>query len=352
VRRRITAIAATMMGVAALAAPLLTATPASAGNGTSSVGCSTGDSCTAQLMKMVTVTGDVRTDGGYNTVVDIAPPPCLWEPMGDTVAGSQKITAEYGTDPAQAPTIYQVNEAVAKAEGFLKNPPAPDGTWFMLPINPAASAAGQAECAKMPLFAWEPPGQTPPGVRLPARTLAQIALARLRVPGADGMTVNPAGATTYINLPVYVRVALNAGHMAGNMPYATTTATLDGVNATVWVEPSKLQLGATGGKQYKLSTGACGYLGSNDILNRQLMASAGIGTPVDCGVVFQSPDTWHITARMTWRACWAPVAGGPPPANCQPVPGGGNLDPTVWPAHQITANEIQSVDNGSGNGNG
>jgi hypothetical protein len=32
------------------------------------------------------------------------------------------------------------------------------------------------------------------------------------------------------------------------------------------------------------------------------------------------------------------------------VPGGNNLDPTVWPAHQITANEIQSVDNGSGNG--
>ncbi len=349
-RRRITAIAATMMGAAALAAPLLTATPASAGNGTSSVGCSTGDSCTAQLLKMVTVTGDLRKDGGYNTVVDIAPPPCLWEPMGDTIAGSKKITAEYGTDPTKVTTIYQVNDAVALAEKYLTKPPAPDGTWYMLPVNPAASAAGQAECAKLPLFAWEPPGQTPVGVRLPARTLAQIALARLKVPTADGMTVNPAGRTTYINLPVYVRVALNAPPHGGGMPYATTTATLDGVAATVWVEPSKLRLGATGGKQYKLSTGGCGYLGSNDINNAQMMASAGIGTPVDCGMVFQSPDNWQITASMTWRACWAPVAGGPPPAVCRPVPGGGNLNPTVWPAHAIVANEIQSVDNGSGNG--
>jgi hypothetical protein len=349
-RRRITAIAGAFVSVAALAVPLLTAAPASAGNGTSSVGCSTGDSCTAQLMKMVTVTGDLRTDGKYNTVVDIAPPPCLWEPMGDTIAGSKQITAEYGTDPAKAPTIYQVNDAVKLAEQYLTQPPAPDGTWFMLPVNPAASPAGQAECAKLPLFAWEPPNQTPPGVRLPARTLAQIALAELQVPGADGMTVNPAGATTYINLPVYVRVALDAGHMDGAMPYATTTAELDGVVATVWVEPSKLRLGATGGKQYKLSTGGCGYLGSTDIDNAQMMASAGIGTPIDCGMVFQSPDTWQITASMTWRACWAPVAGGPPPANCQPVPGGNNLDPTVWPVRQIVSNEIQSVDNGGGNG--
>jgi hypothetical protein len=348
VRRRITAIAATVMSAAALAAPLLTATPASAGNGTSSVGCSTGDSCTAQLLKMVTVTGDVRSDGGYNTVVDIAPPPCLWEPMGDTIAGSKTITAEYGTDPNQAPTIYQVNDAVALAEKYLTKPPAPDGTWYMLPVNPAASAAGQAECAKLPLFAWEPPGQTPVGVKLPARTLAQIALARLNVPAAAGMTVNPAGPTTYINLPVYVQVALNAAHQQGAMPYATTTATLDGVAATVWVEPSKLRLGATGGKQYKLSTGGCGYLGSNDINNAQMMASAGIGTPIDCGMVFQSPDNWQITASMTWRACWAPVAGGPPPAVCRPVPGGGNLNPTVWPAHAFVANEIQSVDNGNG----
>ena len=348
-RRRITAIAATMMSAAALAAPLLTATPASAGNGTSSVGCSTGDSCTVQLMKMVTVTGDVRSDGGYNTVVDIAPPPCLWEPIGNTQSGSQQIVDEYGSGTPV--DILGIPASVKQAKGFLPpNPPGPDGTWYMLPINPAASAAGQAECLKLPLYAWEPVGQTPPGIDLPPQTLAQIALAKLNVPKAAGMKVNPAGAATYINLPVYVRVGLAATHLEGAMPYATTTATLNGVAATVWVEPSKLQLGATGGKQYKLSTQGCGYLGSHDINNAQMMANAGIGAPIDCGMVFQSPDNWQITARMTWRACWAPVAGGPPPATCQPVPGSGNLDPTIWPAHQITANEIQSVDNGGGNG--
>ena len=40
-----------------LATPALAAAPASAGNGPSSVGCSTGDCCTAMLQKMVTFGG-------------------------------------------------------------------------------------------------------------------------------------------------------------------------------------------------------------------------------------------------------------------------------------------------------
>jgi hypothetical protein len=42
------------------------------------------------------------------------------------------------------------------------------------------------------------------------------------------------------------------------------------------------------------------------------------------------------------------VVDGPPPANCQPVPGA-TLNGLNW-TRAVTVNEIQSVDNGNGNG--
>ena len=61
------------------------------------------------------------------------------------------------------------------------------------------------------------------------------------------------------------------------------------------------------------------------------------------------PATWQVTATMTWRACWvAGVVDRPPPANCRPVPGA-TLNGLTW-TRAVTVNEIQSVDNGNGNG--
>src|SRR5207245_7230409 len=78
--------------------PALAAVPAVAADGGSSVGCTTGDSCYIQLKNMIHFGGN-WSKGASNTVVNIAPPPCLWIPIGDAHTGSQYVLTFYGTDP-------------------------------------------------------------------------------------------------------------------------------------------------------------------------------------------------------------------------------------------------------------
>jgi hypothetical protein len=348
-------LVATLIGSAlikpTLLGPVLTAAPASAANGTSSVGCSTGDSCEVMLEKMVTFGGANYSPGASNLVVNITPPPCLWEPIGDGTTGSQAIVSDWGKDATQAPTDFGINASVKQAEGFLTNPPPPAGTWYELPVNPAAGQAGEQECLQLPLYAWVTPGNAPPGINIPPATLAQLAVAKMALPTAGKMQLNPASGRTFTNLPTYLRVALAGQHEidpATGMPYTTVTAQLGANGATVWGVPSKLRVSATGGGQYTPATTACGYLGSAQI-GTATARNAGPGTTPDCGATFASPATWQVTATMTWRACWvAGVVDGPPPANCQPVPGA-TLNGLNW-TRAVTVNEIQSVDNGNGNG--
>ena len=330
---------------------VLTAGPASADNGTSSVGCSTGDSCEVMLENMVKFGGYNYNKSTDNMVVDIPPPPCLWEPIGDGTKGSQAIVQEWGNDPAKAPTDFQINQSVQKAVNFLHGNPAPpaDGTWYELPVNPAASQAAQQECLNEPLYAFEEPGDPLPGINIPPATLAQLAVAKMLMPTAGTMTLNPANGRTFTNLPTYLRVALDGRYQtdpATGMPYATVSAQLGDNAATVWAVPSKLKVSATGGGQYTPATTGCGYLGSTQI-NTPVAQTAGPGVTPDCGATFQSPATWHLAATMAWQACWvAGVDDGPPPADCQPV-AGAQLDGTNWNL-PVTVNEIQSVDNGNG----
>jgi hypothetical protein len=346
-------VAAIVVIAAGLAGPALAAAPASAGNSTSTVGCSTGDSCTVMLQNMIKWGGPNYSAGANNMVVDIQPPPCLWEPIGDGTTGSQAITNQWGTDPSKAPTAYSINLSVKQAAGYEKNPPPPPGQWYELPVNPAAGTAGAQQCLQLPLYDFVPPGQAPLGITVPPQTLAQLALAKVAIPAAGKMYFNPAGPRTFINLPTFVRVTLGgAGGGPGgyetdpatNMPYVTVTATLGANTVTVWAVASHLHISASGGSSFTPDTNNCGYLGSQEMTTPQA-AHVGVGSPIDCGLTFHSPATWNVTASMTWRTCWAQAPTGPPPAgNCAPVPGA-QLNPVNWTG-QIRADEIQSVNNG------
>ncbi len=340
--------AAILVASAALIAPMVAAaSPASAGNGTSSVGCSTGDSCTAMLLHMVRFGGDYVPGGTpVNTVVDIAPPPCLWEPIGDATTGSKAITSEWGADPGKAPATYSINRSVRRAVALEKKP-AP-GQWYELPVNPAAGTAGAQECLKLPLYSWVPPGQSPPGINIPPQTLAQLALAVIRLPGAGSIVTNP-GAKSFTNLPTFVRATLRHARTGpGGRPYVGATATLNGTSVTVWAQASRLQVSASGGSSYTPDTSNCGYLGSTEMLDPQAVAHVGVGGHIDCGLTFRSPATWQVTASMTWRTCWARngnLADPPAPATCTPVPGA-QLNGTTWAPHRVVVDEIQSVNGG------
>jgi hypothetical protein len=306
------------------------------------------------LERMIQYSGPNYSPGANNTVVDIPPPPCLWEPIGDATTGSKAIIKDFGTDPNNAGTQFGVNQSVQQADNFLKQNPPPAGQWYELPINPAAGPAGAAECLKLPLFAFVPPGQAPPGIQLPPQTMAQILFNQMGIPSAGQMKLNPTSGKTFTNLPTFVRVTLFSKNKNSTyqttptgQPYVTLTGSLAGTTVTVWILASPLQVSASGGSGYTPDTSDCGYLGSREINNAQFVAKAGPGTPIDCGATFQAPATWQITATMNWRACWAPVAGGGlPPANCSPVPGA-QPNGLTW-TRPVTVNEIQSINNGNG----
>jgi len=336
----------------------IVAVPAQAGSG-GSVGASCGaSSCQVQLRDLITFSGSYSA-GTSNTVVDVAPPPCLWEPIGNATVGSQYIISQFG--PSTTDTLFGVGNSVKQAEGLVKNPV--PGEWYELPVNPADTTAEAEECAKEPLFYWVTPGNSPPGVKVPAKTLAQLAFAGLNAPTVSSITTNPATASE-VNLPTYVQVAIGPSatgqlEVSDGRPYVSVTATLDGVSATVWVEASALVInpGAGSGDATTYDAADCStarnvngtyMLGSH--ASAATMAQTGAGQTIDCGVTYQAPGTYTLSASVGWTACWAATADAadvPTYAECQdtPVPGAGNLAPGNA-TKAITVQEIQSVNGG------
>jgi hypothetical protein len=343
-RRPVTATRLAVLAGLLSLLPALAAVPAVAADGGSSVGCTTGDSCYIQLKNMVHFGGD-WSPGASNTVVNIAPPPCLWIPIGDAHTGSQYVLNYYGTDPGPG-ALFDGEHAYTEAKQLVNENPMPPGEWYYLPVNPNADAAGKAECFKLPLYYWDVPGQALPGIQVPPRTLAQLAISVMRLPRKGKVTLSPQNGNSYSNLPVFVRVALNGRYETGpgGMPYLTVTAELGNQGATVWAEARPLQL-TTSDSSATLDTGGCGYLGSRMMVkNPGAVARTGANGKADCGATFRQPGRWQITAQLTWQTCWVPqVVHSAPPANCgdNPVPGA-QLNPITW-ARDVIVHEIQAA---------
>ena len=335
---------AVILIVAGLALPVAIAGPAAAGRGPPpGVGCG-GTGCSVSLEKLVHFSGNWSP--GTNNPVTIPPPPCLWEPIGDGKSGSQQIVTEWGPNP---PTVYSIDKSYAQAQQLLKQNPVPAGTWYLLPVNPAASAAGKAECLKLPLYAWVLPGQLPPTPPIPASTLRMLALAKLTRPGISQVDVNPAG-RSYANLPDFVRVGLTGAfeQTAAGQPYATVTASLpDGsLSVTVWAmaRPLSIDPGTADATRYS----NCGYLGSTATAKQ--MAGTGPNQSIDCGVTYLHPGTgYNLTARIGWQVFSAVTTGDgdgplPPQPGMQPVTGG-QLQASVQ-GRPVDVAEIQSLNGG------
>jgi len=339
---------AVLAALAGLLPALAAAAPASAADGSSSVTCSTGSSCEIQLENMVQFGGKNYSPGAHNMVVNINPPPCLWIPQGDAHTGSQVVIDFYGnTDPGPG-ALFDGQHAFQEAKQLVNANPMPAGTWYELPVNPNDTQAQVKECLNQPLFFWDVPGAPLPGIPIPPETLAQLALAKMNVPGAGQMKLSPKNGNSFSNLPTFARVTLSfrPEFGPGGLPYVTDNARLGNQAATVWVEATPLQL-STNDNAARLDTGGCGYLGSAMMVrNPRAVASTGANGTADCGVTFRQPGQWTITATLTWHACWVVgVVNGPPPANCAPVPGA-DLNPANW-ARNVNVHEIQAA-NGAG----
>ena len=324
--------AAALLVLAGFLVPGWLAGPARAGNG---VGC-TGSTCSILLSTLITLKGDAGA-GATHVQLPVAPPPCLWQPIGDTTAGSISIIRQFG---AAAPgTPFGVYQSVRQSRALLKDKPVPPGTWWQLPVNPAASKAAQRQCFTLPLFFFTAPGHAPPTPPVPLRTLAAYAYNHMTIP-APTLTVNPAR-RAYVNLATYVwGRTVPVSVITGRPGAYEVTASLGGETVSVWAQPAArgaFSVAANGpGTPYS----ACGPGGSHERLGH-VPASAGAGSPPDCGVLWQAPVSGaSVSATITWSATWgAGVLNGPGPNELPPIQMTGRTPP-------FPVAEIQSINGG------
>jgi hypothetical protein len=316
-------------GVAAIAGllvPLAAATPpAVAGTG---VGC-TGSDCSVSVWQFVVLKGPAHSShGGSNTVpIDVPQPPCLWNPIGDATTGSQYIISQFG-DVTKQDSLFDVYQSVQQAKKLLANPT--PGTWYELPVNPNASPAAQALCAKLPLFAFEAPGVAPPMPNVPPRDLADYAYNNMKLP-TPGVELMP-GTRGWVNLASYVHLT--------RLRMTWVSASLGNESVRVTALPTELKISSSSaGKVYSK---LCSLSGSK-YQPRDHLPTTGAGVPPDCGVLWQAPTTdGTVSATITWVISWRVTNGD--------VTGAGGLPPVILTgtSQAIRVAEIQSI-NGSGN---
>ena len=321
--------------LAGMLPPLAAAGPARAGAG---VGC-TVSTCSVQLSGLITLKGDYGAAGSAQVPLSVPEPPCLWQPVGDTAGGSHYILRQFGS--AAPGTPFGVYASVQQARKLLASQPVPPGTWYELPVNPAASPAAQRACFTLPLFFFAVPGQAPPVPPVPLRTLAAYAYNHMTIP-APSLTINPA-AKGYVNLATYVWGRTRPVSAVTGRPGAyEVVATLGTQTVSVWA-----QLARTGAFSVAVSSGhgtaysGCGPGGSRFPVGQVPASAGGAGTRPDCGVLWQGPDAAaSVSATVRWSVTWgAGVLGGP----------GNHRLPAIVLAGQTPAfpvAEIQSINGG------
>ena len=308
-----------LAGIIATVLPvLLLAGPASAGTG---VGCA-GATCSVSLSSFIRLSGDYTSGPGSAQVpLNVPPPPCLWEPIGDTIAGAHYIISQFPDAVRSLP--FGVYQSVQEAKQQLKNG-GPLGTWYQLPVNPAASAAGKAACLQLPLYYFVPPGQVPPMPPIPPKILAAFAYNHMVIPQPT-LTTNPAR-KGYVNLATYVWAnwAAQAGTIRQRAnPNGTysVTATLGNQSATVWAQPASSGFTVhVAGPGTPYSAG-CGINGSKYPVGHP-PADAGPGRAPDCGALWRATTTGAtITATVRFNVTWgAGILHGPGPNALPPIP--------------------------------
>ncbi len=279
------------IAAAGLLAPLA-APPASAGTG---VGCQ-GNGCSVSLDQFITYKGDYSLNGTNHIQVTEDPPPCLWVPLGDATTGSNYIV---GLFPNPSPGLpFDIYGSVQQARKLLANPQ--PGTWYNLPINPAAGPGGMKACLALPAFTFVPPGGTPPMPPIPLHILAEYAYNHMTIP-APMLTTSPAN-KGWVNLATFV--------WTNSPPRRQISATLGNQTVTLVARPARTAI--TASSAGITFTGGCGPNGSRHPQGHPPIT--GPGTPPDCGVLWQVPTTAAtISATVTWSVTWGPGDHPMPP---------------------------------------
>lgn len=267
-----------------------------------------------------------------------------------------------------APVLSPQQQSILdQAEQLVGSNPITPGEWYQISGNPYATTAAQAKCTNLPPYIWVNGANGTlhvAGLNIPAETLAGLAYSQLTTAGLGAVTLDPPGAND-TNLPMFVDVILRQPRRGvlevttKGVPYVWATAeTPTGEAATVyaWVTSLAITPGTANATTYDQQRCQVAHLsatGHGFIIGSRYtpaeMRQVGAGQPIDCGVTYTAPGTYHLTVNITWNACWTrglAVAGGPPATGCQRVPGAVNLAPSTTAPVQVNVRDIQSVNNG------
>jgi hypothetical protein len=292
--------------------------------------------------------------------------PSVTPPASASPAASVTATASASLAALIRPALSgQQQQILNQAEQLAGSNPIAQGEWYQVYGDPYASAAAQQKCTTLPPYIWVPQGGTLPrlgGLNIPPETLAKLAYSQLTTAQLGTVTLNPSGQSD-TNLPTFLDVTLQPPRLgvltvtAKGVPYVWATATTpDGESATVWAKVTAMTIApgtanATTFSDTRCTTAHLSADGHAYILGSRYpeaaMAKVGVGQQIDCGVTYNAPGTYGLTATVTWHPCWARglATPGGPPANCKNVPGATDMT-TTTPVDQVTVREIQSVNNG------
>jgi hypothetical protein len=287
------------------------------GGGSGGGGGCAGTTCAVDVWQWVHhpgASGNWGAGGGTGVAINVPPPPCEWNPIGNATSGSHTIIND--NPGVQKGALFDVYQSVQQAKSLLKDPQA--GEWYVLPVNPAAGAAGEAACLKLPLYYFVPPGGTPPLPPIPPIDLAKYAYNHFTIP-VPTVRLSPR-ARGYVNLASYVWTSAQT---------ETTWASLGAVKVTLTATPIRTEvLASQYGNAYSQGCGPEGY-------TKASAPDSGPGTAPSCGVLWTAPvGSTQVSVSVTWRVTWGP---------------GGNTLPAITQtgtSPAISVEEIQSLNGG------
>jgi hypothetical protein len=295
--------------------------------GSGSGGCS-GITCWTQIAQYIQLSGSVNQTGPGNTGGDDAslPPPACWmQPFGDG-----QFTWNWWQNYARTGDVMVIpaySQYVPEMQAKSKDGPG-QGEWWTPVGNPLVN--NNATCvAQLPLMEWVPPGQQPQEIAvIPPIDLARYAYAHMVLP-TPTFSLNPQNKTE-VNLPTFITNLGGTGQRQATAKLGNETSTVTAV-----AEPGTGQWISVSAEPSGIGTGYsnCTITGTHD--SQAAMDAAKVGTPPDCGVLFQQPSTGtaHVQVQVTWQATWDnTLLGTPILANAADV---GN----------VLVREIQSVNN-------
>lgn len=365
-------------GVGALLAGFFATAPsAAAGIGT---GCGQ-QGCTVDLSQYIRMSGHDSSTSAVSPGIVVPPVHCWYSmvtgtspqkgsPAGAAVpfdkfarAGGGQYTLQdgtsYSTGDSDWPGDQKLADQYSDQKDHYANPK--PGNWYGWDSDWATDSSDPCWMKAIDTFAFVPPGQAPPPPPISNQQLELYALKHLTLPKPGSLQLNPA-MRSYVNLPTFVRLPLNGQDpteaMPGTgMPYRTAIACIQqtGQCVTVWAYPTKFSIDPGAGSAKRWQDPQCGALQSDSTgvfvgshATQQQMDQAKPNQSIDCGVTYQQPGTFDLTASLSaWTATFAVGNhdGQPPPAGGPTVPGAENLQPVQ--GHQnVPVAEIQSINNG------